>query len=154
MTDAATQNPADRERVLSALMRVFVNRYHSLAHYILGAGPFVAAGEETLLRRIEEIAAWDAAEAERLSDAIEGQEGIPQVQPFAPEVAELNYLALRHQAGVLVQALEAERETCLGLLRQTRSCLPAHRALRRVCDALTRHAAALRSDLASATKTA
>jgi bacterioferritin (cytochrome b1) len=134
---------AERERVIEILNRVFARRYHSLARYVANAVGFVAEEDRPLLRRIEEIAAWDAEQAEDLSQAIEGLDGIPQVDVIDPDFAELNYLSIHHLSGVLRQSLEQETRTCREYLSETRWCLSAHRALRQVCEGLERHAALL-----------
>ncbi|MBN1866850.1 hypothetical protein JW916_06125 [Candidatus Sumerlaeota bacterium] len=139
----ASPSSSQRERIVEILNRAFARRYHSLARYMVDAAGFVSEEERPLLRRIEEIAAWDAEQAETLSETIESLEGIPQVDLLDPEAAELNYLSVRHLAGVLRRTLEGESQACRESLPETRSIPAAHRALSQVCESLERHAAVL-----------
>lgn len=96
------------ERLLNALNVAFSRKYHSMAHYILEAKPFVPAGREGALRAVEAIAATDHRFADRVAGVIETLEGVPQLAIFNPEIASLNYLDLNYLLTVLVGELEAQ----------------------------------------------
>ena len=141
-----SSSSSERARAVDILNRVFAHRYHSLARYVIEAAGFIDESDRPVLQRIEEIAAWDAVEAENLSRTIESLDGIPQVDVIDPEYAELNYLSIRHLLGVLRKSLETELKACSQYLSETRACLPAHRAVRRVHDGLERHLGLLIAD--------
>lgn len=98
----------DSEQILPALNDAFNALYHSLARYILDAGPYVRPGDEALPREMRAIAAADARLADRLAEAIERMEGVPQLTTMDPATASLNYLALDYLAGVLADRLARE----------------------------------------------
>jgi hypothetical protein len=132
---------------VSALNGVFNSRYHSLAHYVLDAGSFVPDRDRPLLDCIAGIADWDATQVETVSDLIESLDGIPQIEPVTPEVAELNYLSLRYLARFLVRALEEESARIETILPETRAHLAAHTTLRHTTETLRKQAASVRGIL-------
>lgn len=91
--------------VLDALNRIFMERYHSLAEYIVEASPFVAPGHERILERVKTIAAFDRAESERLASVIESLGAVPHVGPYPRRLAELNYLSIQYLRQYLCEQL-------------------------------------------------
>lgn len=96
------------QQLIDALNSAFSRKYHSLAHYIIEARPYIPAGMDGLTAAIQDAAHEDQRLADRLAEVIETYEGVPQLAIFDPEVASLNYLALDYLAGVLRKSLEQQ----------------------------------------------
>jgi len=105
-TDSMTLS--ERAEIVAVLNAAFSKRYHSLAQYIAEAKPYVPKGQEALQITIRQIAAEDRAEAERIADVIEGLEEIPQVEPYDPDIAKMNYLSIVYLKKILMAELEKE----------------------------------------------
>ena len=145
MADSVMSSSVDKDAILGILTRAFVHRYHSLAQYILDAGPYVRADDEPLLRRIREIAAYDHAAAERLADVIEELDGIPQAPPYQHEFAELNYLSLTYLKDFLREQLAEQLADYERGLPRLGGCALARNAVHSVCQALRAQISELRS---------
>lgn len=102
---------------LEVLDTVFQQRYHSLARYLIDARPYVPSGCEGILDSMKGIARFDLATAERAAEVIEKLEGIPQVNPYSQQVAEMNYLDIRFCARRLLEKLQDELRYCDASLR-------------------------------------
>lgn len=103
-----TRDMTDHQQLVEALNAAFSQKYHSLAQYILEARPYVPAGQTAAHELLAAIAAEDLAFADRIADAIEKIEGVPQLAIFSPEVANLNYLALDYLLQVLLKSLRGQ----------------------------------------------
>ncbi|WP_319588760.1 hypothetical protein [uncultured Desulfobulbus sp.] len=128
------QDPVPRN-VYDALNVAFSHKYHSMAQYILEAGPYVRPEDGAGMREIELIAAEDKALADHLADVIERLEGIPQVGLFNPDVANLNYLSLEYLLGVLIRSLEDQLAQYEASLPQVQSVPLASQTLEALCAA-------------------
>jgi len=108
------------EQALAALNAALRDKYHSMAQYVLEAGPYVRPGQEAVLGELRTMADADRALADRLAEAMERLEGIPQPGTPDPEVANLNYLSLNYLLGYLKDSVEKQLsryENDLPLLR-------------------------------------
>lgn len=118
--------------VLDALNRAFTFRYHSLARYILDAGPYVSDADAATLDLMHRLADWDHRQAERLADLIEDYEEIPQVTPYEHDIPELNYLALDYLRGILTDKLARQADDADRSAASAGACPPAREALARL----------------------
>jgi hypothetical protein len=132
LTATTTLPPA----TLDALNRAFTFRYHSLARYLLDAGPYVGEADAPTLDIVRRLADWDHRQAERLADLIEGHEEIPQVTPYEHDIPELNYLALAYLRGILAAKLTGQAEDAERSAAAAGSCPPARAALARLAKNL------------------
>jgi bacterioferritin (cytochrome b1) len=142
------QEEGVRETAIRALNNAFVQRFHSLAQYILDSGIYVTEGDARFLEQLRGIAAYDLTEAGRIAEVIEQLDGIPQVTPYDHGVAELNYLSSSYLRTVLIDALSAQcarYQVDLGLVKE---CAPAFQAFVDLCQALTRQIAVLSAPVA------
>ena len=96
------------EPLLNALNSAFSRKYHSLARYILDANPYLPAGRDGLIPVIETLAAADKLFADRLAEALEALDWVPQLAIFNPEVASLNYLDINYLVAILLRERESE----------------------------------------------
>ncbi|MCL5270895.1 MAG: hypothetical protein M1457_10195 [bacterium] len=135
----------DRAQILAALNEAFNLKYHSAARYMLDAEPYVKNGDEVMLREIEAIAGEDAAAADRLASLIERLEGVPQVGVFELGVADLNYLSLRHLAGVLIGILEKQRGQFAAALAAAKGDAEVRGEFDRLVNAADDHIARLKA---------
>ena len=117
------------EKAFAALNQAFSERYHSLARYVLHSGVFISDADRPLLAIIEEIATYDAEQAERLSDLIEHAGGIPQVVPIDRKITELNYLNLPYMGEFLRESLCGQAARYDVLLSEAASLPEASKAL-------------------------
>jgi hypothetical protein len=74
----------------------------------MDARPYVQPGCEDIFDCMKTIASFDVAAAEKAAEIIEELEGIPQVDPYTENVAEMNYLDVRFCSERLLQKLKDE----------------------------------------------
>ncbi len=135
----------NRDRIIEHLNTAFAQKYHSMAQYVLGANPYVKPGDDVILREIRAIAQFDREEAERLAEAIENLNGIPQIGMYSPGVADLNYLELRHLLGVLVEIMETQLAQYESFLAEAQDLPPARQAFEYLAQATRQQVQKLKS---------
>ena len=133
---------------LEVLDTVFQQRYHSLARYLIDARPYVPSGCEGILDCMKGIARFDLAAAERAAEVIEKLEGIPQVNPYTQQVAEMNYLDIRFCARRLLEKLQDEFRYYDASLRLFVYGESSHAFMSSTLDGLGNQIAALEAEMA------
>ncbi|MCX5759691.1 MAG: hypothetical protein NTU83_14545 [Candidatus Hydrogenedentes bacterium] len=113
---------AASQAAFDALNRVFMDRYHSMAAYILEASPYVGPEDQQALQRIQAVAAFDRTESERLASVIESLGAVPHVGPYSRRLAELNYLSVHHLRRYLADQLLAQVADYTALLPSVQEC--------------------------------
>ena len=136
MNELATDAPATREEILNILNRAFADRFHSLAEYILEAGPYIRDEDAALCRAIQRMAEYDRTVAERLADVIEELDGIPQVPAYKHAFTEMNYLSLHFLKNVLREELCKHLAAYERQLPFLDNCAAARNVLYSMCQAL------------------
>lgn len=129
----ATETP---QTVIDALNRVFGDRYHSLAAYVLEASPYVRAEDKRLLDAVEALAAFDREQSDQLAKLIETLGGVPAVGPYPRRIAELNYLSIQYLHRFLAGQLLSQIAAYTALLPSLQACPEARDAIVAICSAL------------------
>ncbi len=117
------------QAVLDALNRVFMDRYHSTAEYILEASPYIGPEDQRALQRIQAVAAFDRAESVRLTALIESLGAVPHAGPYSRRLAELNYLAIDYLRRYLADQLLEQVADYTALLPSVQKCTEARDAI-------------------------
>ena len=134
MLDEATATTP--QATLDALNRVFMDRYHSLAEYILEASPYVAPENQRLVQRIQAVADFDRQESEHIARLIEPLGGVPRVGPYPRRLAVLNSLSIHYLCGFLADCLLGQIAAYTALLPSVSKCPEARDAIISITAAL------------------
>jgi hypothetical protein len=131
------------QAALDALDRVFMDRYHSMAAYILEASPYVGPEDQRALQRIQAVAAFDRDQSERLSALIESLGAVPHVGPYARRLAEINYLSIHYLRHFLADQLLGQIAAYSALLPSIQKCPDAREAIVSIIGNLQEYAQTL-----------
>ena len=125
----------NKQELLDILNRAFVEKYNSLAAYILAAHPYVAEGQEHMLSVVQEIADQDQIMCQELAQTIENLNGVPRTGPHDEMVSELNFLAIDYLVKTLAEQLQNQIEQHEEVLEKISDSEEAQRRILQVKDA-------------------
>lgn len=94
---------------------------NSLATYIVGAEPYVAKGQETILENIQDIAKDNAVLAKEIAGCMQSLDIMPHSTSFHTRMSELNYLSIDYLKNVLIHELDLERKHIEGFITECKA---------------------------------